>query len=70
MKRRGFFGALAGLFAAPVVAQAVEGKAQAAYTITNVTPNRAYDASNVGMDELADALGTLIKDLQHKGLID
>jgi len=41
----------------------------AAYTPTNVTPDRAYDANATGVDELADVLGTLIADLQLTGLI-
>lgn len=38
-------------------------------TITNVTPDRAYDANATSLDELADVLGTLISDLQAKGVI-
>jgi parallel beta helix pectate lyase-like protein len=36
----------------------------AAYTPTNVTTDRAYDANATTVDELADVLGTLIADLQ------
>lgn len=41
----------------------------AAYTITNVTPTRTYDADSTTLDEIADVLGTLIADLQLTGLI-
>lgn len=41
----------------------------AAYTPTNVTPDRAYDADSTTVDELADVLGTLISDLQTYGLL-
>lgn len=41
----------------------------AAYTPTNVTTDRAYDANATTVDELADVLGTLIADLQLTGII-
>lgn len=41
----------------------------AAYTPTNVTTDRAYDANATSVDELADVVGTLISDLQATGLI-
>jgi len=41
----------------------------AAYTPTNVTTDRSYDANATTVDELADVLGTLIGDLQSIGLI-
>lgn len=41
----------------------------AAYTPTNVTPDRAYDADITSLDELADILGTLIADLKLYGLL-
>jgi hypothetical protein len=41
----------------------------AAYTPTNVTPDRSYDANSTTVDELADVLGTLIADLQSVGLL-
>jgi len=41
----------------------------AAYTPTNVTPDRAYDADATTLDEIADVLGTLIADLQTYGLL-
>ena len=41
----------------------------AAYTPTNVTPDRAYDADTVTVAELADIVGTLIADLQGLGLV-
>lgn len=40
-----------------------------AYAVTNVTPDRDYDADASSTAELADVLGTLIADLQEKGLI-
>lgn len=39
-------------------------------TILNVTPDRAFDANSTSLDELADVLGTLIADLQDKGVIE
>lgn len=41
----------------------------AAYTPTNVTADRAYDANSTTIDEIADVLGTLIADLQLTGII-
>lgn len=41
----------------------------AVYAPTNVTPDRAYDANATSINEIADVLGTLIADLQLKGLI-
>jgi hypothetical protein len=41
----------------------------AAYTLTNVTTDRTYDADVTTIHELADVLGTLIADLQATGLI-
>jgi hypothetical protein len=38
-------------------------------TITNVTPDRSYDADATSTAELADVLGTLISDLRTKGLL-
>jgi hypothetical protein len=52
----GFFGV------APVVQPA-------AYTVTNDSADRAYDANSTTLDELADVLGTLIGDLQSLGLV-
>lgn len=43
--------------------------APAAYTPTNVTVDRAYDANATTTAELADVLGTLIADLQARKLI-
>jgi len=40
-----------------------------AYTPTNVSTDRSYDANSTTVDELADVLGTLIADLQAYGLI-
>lgn len=41
----------------------------AAYTPTNVSADRSYDANATTVDELADVLGTLIADLQAYGLL-
>jgi len=41
----------------------------AAYTPTNVSADRSYDANATTIDELSDVLGTLIADLQSIGLI-
>jgi len=41
----------------------------AAYTPTNVSADRAYDANATTIAELADVLGTLIADLQLTGII-
>jgi len=41
----------------------------AAYTPSNVTTDRSYDANSTTIDEVADVLGTLIADLQATGLI-
>jgi hypothetical protein len=40
-----------------------------AYTPSNVSADRAYDANATSIDELADVLGTLIADLQGVGLL-
>lgn len=40
-----------------------------AYTPTNVTTDRSYDANSTTLDEIADTLGTLIADLQAYNLI-
>jgi hypothetical protein len=40
-----------------------------AYTPTNVSADRSFDANSTSMDELADVLGTLIADLQTLGLV-
>lgn len=41
----------------------------AAYTVTNLTTDRAYDANASSVAELADVLGTLIADLRTYGLV-
>lgn len=41
----------------------------AAYTASNVTTDRSYDANATTIDELADILGTLIADLRTYGLV-
>jgi len=40
-----------------------------AYTPTNVSTDRAFDADTVAVAELADVVGTLIADLQTKGVL-
>jgi len=40
-----------------------------AYTPSNVTTDRSYDANATTLDELADVVGTLIQDLQAYGLL-
>ena len=40
-----------------------------AYTPSNVVTDRSYDANATTVAELADVLGTLIADLQAKGII-
>lgn len=39
------------------------------YTITNVTPDRSYDADATNINELADVLGALIDDLRSVGIL-
>jgi hypothetical protein len=39
------------------------------YTATNVTTDRTFDADSTSTDELADVLGTVIADLQAKGVL-
>ncbi len=56
--------AVAGVPVPPDVA-----KGSAAYQPTNVTVDRAYDADTVVITELADIVGTLIADLQRKGIL-
>lgn len=43
--------------------------ASAAYTVANVTTDRTYDANATTLDELADVVGTIISDLQTKGIL-
>lgn len=40
-----------------------------AYTTTNVSADRAYDADSTSLDEIADILGTLLADLKTAGVI-
>ena len=40
-----------------------------AYTPSNVTTDRTYDANATSLDEIADVLGTLIADFQSLGLV-
>ncbi len=56
-------GSTLGFYGAAPVAQS------AAYTASNVTTDRTYDANATTLNELADVLGTLIRDLQGMGLI-
>jgi hypothetical protein len=56
-------GATFGIYATTPVAQS------SAYTPTNVSADRSYDADATSVDELADVLGTLIADLQLTGII-
>lgn len=55
-QKLGFFGAT------PIVRPA-------AYSPTNVTTDRAFDADTVLVAELADVVGTLIADLKALGLV-
>ena len=41
----------------------------AAYTITNFTSDRTYDANATSVNELADALATLVLDLINQGVL-
>jgi|TARA_R110000824_G_scaffold401755_1_gene614911 hypothetical protein len=41
----------------------------ARYTVTNVTPDRTFDANSTSTAELADVLGTLIDDLRTRGVL-
>jgi hypothetical protein len=43
---------------------------QKQFTLTNVTDDVSYDANATTVDELADVLGTLIQNLQNKGIVD
>jgi hypothetical protein len=45
------------------------GASTGAYTVTNLTTDRAYDADTVTVGELADVVGTLIADLNTRGVI-
>jgi len=54
---------LLGFWGATPVAQ------PAAYTPTNVTADRSFDADSITLDELADVVGTLIQDLQSFGAV-
>lgn len=56
-------GTTAGFFGTAPAARA------AAYTPTNVTTDRAFDADATSLDEVADVLGTLIADLKTYGLL-
>ena len=39
------------------------------YTVQNITPDKDFDADATTTAELADVLGTLIAELQSKGII-
>lgn len=45
------------------------GTVTSAYSVSNVTTDRSYDANATTLDEVADVLGTLIQDLQAKGVL-
>ena len=45
------------------------GDAPSAYTVTNLTTDRAFDADTVTVGELADIVGTLLADLRTRGLV-
>ena len=47
----------------------VGGVQSAAYTTSNVSTDRTYDANATTTDELADVLGTLIADLKAAGIL-
>jgi len=56
--------------AAPTfVLDAVVVKQTNAYTISNVTTDRTYNANATTIDEVADVLGTLIADLKSAGVL-
>jgi hypothetical protein len=40
-----------------------------AFTASNVTTDRTFDANSTSIDELADILGTLIQDLKNLGIV-
>ncbi len=45
------------------------GSLSAAYTVTNVTTDRTFNADAATLNELADVVGTLIADLKARGVI-
>lgn len=45
------------------------GSSSDAYTASNVTTDRSFDASNTSLDEIANVLGSLIASLQGAGVI-
>lgn len=45
------------------------GAPSPAYTVTNGTTDRTYDANSTTVNELADVLGTVISDLQGKNIL-
>lgn len=47
----------------------VDMTASSAYTPSNVTTDRSYNANATTLDELADIVGTMIADLQAKGIL-
>lgn len=46
----------------------INNVSQQVYTVTNVTPDRTYDANATTIDEIADVLGTLLSDLITLGI--
>lgn len=47
----------------------IQANKSSAYTPTNVSTDRSYDANSTTLDEVADVLGTLIADLKTNGII-
>jgi hypothetical protein len=48
---------------------AIQPAAPSAYTVTNLTTDRVLDADASTLNEVADVLGTLIADLQARGIV-
>ncbi|HEX7103950.1 MAG TPA: hypothetical protein VF201_15000 [Nitrolancea sp.] len=44
-------------------------RSASAYTVTNLTSDRSFDADTVAIAELADVVGTLIADLKASGIL-
>lgn len=40
-----------------------------AYTATNVTEDRSFDANATTVNELADVVGTMLSDLRDRGIL-
>ena len=52
-----------------VVGDNISVPTQDKYTITNLTTDRTYNANSTSTAELADILGTLIRDLEKLGFL-